>query len=536
MTPKHDQSGIFRAVLAVAAALACAPLFCARHLPMSDLPEHVATMATLRHWNDAAWAGRDFFEIAGIAETPYWLYHVTGAALSVVMGSAERANLALLVAVGLAYPYALRSLLRALGRDERLALFGCALFWTQNLTVGLLNFVASVPLVLFGLALAVRQAEAPSRRRALALSGVCVAILYLHLSAFLLFVAQAVLVTWLLPAPVSVERVRAELIARVRSLPLRLVWFAPAGVCAAVVFAAGRAGASSSASASASSGVHFTPRLELLRKLPAWLFDCFASRVDDVLGWGLVAALVVLVVGSRRSASPAERWRSRCAEVLFGVAVVAYAVMPASVGAYAFLLDVRMSVFVALFAVLLPRPHGDLRGSVPLALAGALSVALSLNAMREVRAFEREEVGAYDELLQRMPHGHRLLSLNFEPRSRHVNANPFGYFGSYYRARYGGVASFSFNEIPHWPVHYRPDMRPPGQRANEVSWGNPCMFRNARDGQYFDFLLVHGERDPIADGPAGPVWELIGSSRAFHLYRRSPGAIRSGEEDQSLCI
>ena len=48
------------------------------------------------------------------------------------------------------------------------------------------------------------------------------------------------------------------------------------------------------------------------------------------------------------------------------------------------------------------------------------------------------------------------------------------------------------------------------------------MFRNARDGMYFDYILVHGDRDPIAEGPAGPAWELIGSSRAFHLYRRVP--------------
>ncbi len=69
-----------------------------------------------------------------------------------------------------------------------------------------------------------------------------------------------------------------------------------------------------------------------------------------------------------------------------------------------------------------------------------------------------------------------------------------------------------------------------------LAWGNPCMFRNSRDGAYFDFLLVHAERDPIAAGPPGPSWELIGSSRAFHLYRRGDFEARPGEEDHSLCI
>jgi hypothetical protein len=326
--------------------------------------------------------------------------------------------------------------------------------------------------------------------------------------------------------------VRAELITRLRSLPRRIAWLGPAAACALMVFAAGRAGAS----ATAERGVHFTPRLELLRTLPTWLFDCFRSKVDDVLGWTLFATLVVLLIASRRSATFEERWRSRGVQVLFGVALLVYFVMPARVGAYALLLDVRMSVFVAFFAVLLPRPRADLRGAVPLALAGALSIAASINVAHEVRAFEREEVGSFDELLRRLPHGRRLLSLNFEPRSRHVNANPFGYFGSYYRARYGGVASFSFNEIPHWPVQYRADQRPPGQPSSGVSWGNPCMFRNSRDGMYFDYLLVHGERDPIAERPPGPAWELIGSSRAFHLYRRLDSEVRTGEEDHSLCM
>ena len=362
---------------------------------------------------------------------------------------------------------------------------------------------------------------------------IAVATFYLHLSAFVLFVAQAGLLVWLLPTPDRTATVRRQLVARLRSLPQRLAWLAPAFACALVVFSAGRAGAAASGN---HPGLRFTPRLELLRMLPHWLFDNFRSKTDDVLGWAMVAALAFLLVTGRRGGSPAERWRSRCVQMLFGVTVLVYFVMPTQVGAYALLLDLRMSVFVALFAVLLPHPRADLRGTLPLALAGALSVAASINITHQVRAFEREEVGSFDEILRQLPQGKRLLSLNFEPRSHRVNVNPFQYFGSYYRARYGGVSSFSFNEIPHWPVQYRADQRPPGAPANGVAWGNPCMFRNARDGMYFDFILVHGDRDPIAEGPAGPAWELVGSSRAFHLYRRVDGEPLAGDEDRSLCL
>ncbi len=444
---------------------------------------------------------------------------MAGALLSVVTGSAERANLFLLAAVGLAYPYALRSLLGALGRDTRLAIFGCALFWSQNLTVGLLNFVASVPLVLFGLAEVVRQASKPTWRRGVGLAALTVAILYLHLSAFALFVAQGVVLMWLLPTPHDAATVRVELVERMRSLPRRVAWLTPAIACLGVILTAGRAGAA----ATADDGIEYAPRLELVRQLPIWLFDCFRSRVDDILGGSLLVVLVALLVAAQPLVSFAEKWQRLCVRALFVIATLAYFAMPSRVGAYALLLDVRMTTFVAFSAILLPRPRGDFRGSVPLALAGALSLAMAANVAHEVRAFERDEVGNFDDLLRAMPRGKRLLSLNFEPRSMHVNVNPFGYFGSYYRARYGGVASFSFNEIPHWPVQYRRDARPPGQPESGVTWGNPCMFRNSRDGAYFDYLLVHAARNPMDDAPPGPTWERIGSSRAFHLYRRTDG-------------
>jgi hypothetical protein len=136
-----------------------------------------------------------------------------------------------------------------------------------------------------------------------------------------------------------------------------------------------------------------------------------------------------------------------------------------------------------------------------------------------MRAFEEDEVGHFDELLRKMPTGSRLLMLNIDPHSTHVNNDPFAYFGSYYRARYGGISAFSFSEIPHWPVQYRSEWRPP----THLSWGSPCGFRNERDGGFFEFIMTHGLKDPFTGPPPGPVWELVGATRAWRLYRRVPG-------------
>ena len=133
------------------AAATVVPLWSAGHLPFTDLPQHVSAIATLRHWWDPAWKSQQYFTLE-LGQTQYLLYYLAGAALAFPFGSAERANLVLLSAIAISYPYSLRSLLRALGADTRLALFGCALFWSQALLIGFFNYVAAMPLTIWALA------------------------------------------------------------------------------------------------------------------------------------------------------------------------------------------------------------------------------------------------------------------------------------------------------------------------------------------------------------------------------------------------
>src|SRR5205085_10073618 len=138
------------------------------------------------------------------------LYYLAGAALAFPFGTAERANLVLLSLTAIAFPYSLRALLKALGLDQRLALFGCVLFWSQALLIGFFNYVAALPLVLWGLSLAVR------RDRPWALALAAVALFYLHLSAFIFFAPAAAMASLGLPR-----------IAPFREWPRRMVWAAP---------------------------------------------------------------------------------------------------------------------------------------------------------------------------------------------------------------------------------------------------------------------------------------------------------------------
>src|SRR6185437_1969927 len=130
--------------------------------------EHVAAIATMARLLPGGGGAADY--AISWQQSQYLLYDLVGAVLTRVIGDAVLANRLLLVGVAIAWPYALRSLLRALDRDDRVAILAPATFWNRALTIGFLPFIASVPLALFGLATLLRQLAAPTRKRGVVLA------------------------------------------------------------------------------------------------------------------------------------------------------------------------------------------------------------------------------------------------------------------------------------------------------------------------------------------------------------------------------
>ncbi len=500
---------------------------------MADLPEHVATIATLRHYWDPAWRSMEYFSLAGAWETQYWLYDVLGALAAVVLGSAERANLFLLTLGGLGYTYGLSALLRTLGRDARLAVMGGPLFWGLSLTVGLVNYVVSVPVVLFALAVVAHQASRRARGRDVLLALLALAIFYLHASSFVILVLAAIALTVLLRRPTLARAGARSVGAWLRwgtDLARRLLWLAPCAVSGLAVSLARVARGDHE-----SADIGFQSKSFLLRNLPVWLFNLWRDRIDDVLGWSAIALVGLVWLTQRRVSAPLANRRRRAAGALFLLALALYFFFPGRIGVYAFLLDLRLAVYVGAFAIPMLRPRAGLLGTLPVAALAATSMGLSIHTAAEVHAFEVDEVGHFDDLLRAMPTGSRLVMLNFQRQSIHSNVDPFAYFGSYYRARYGGISAFSFSEVPHWPVRYRSRWKPP----MPLTWGDACGYRNSRDGEFFEMVLTHGEHAPFSrvSGP-GPTWELVGATRAWRLYRKVPGVRNQApaEEDLGPCV
>jgi hypothetical protein len=486
----------WRLLFAACAVLTVAPLHAARHLPLTDLPEHVAAMSTLRHWLDPAWPDARIYELSARA-SPYLAYHAVGALLTLVSGSALTANLVLMTAVGLAMPYATRALVVAFGGDGRLGLFGCALFWSRPLALGFLPFVAALPVTLYVLALVARQRETPTRRRAAALAVLSLVVFYLHLDPFLLVVAVAVVL--------------------LRS-PARLVWLAPGAVAFVAWLALARA--EGGADFMGQGPVNFVRLSQLASEFPAWAHGVWRTRIDEVTGIALWALALVLAVRAR---APEPRGvRGLVTRLVpLACALLLFAFVPYGVGVTS-MLNVRLAVFLLpCFLVVLRPDPGRVTSAVLLGVAG-IDALVSVEAAVQVRRAERDEVAGIDDLFAQVTPGARLLELDFETRSRFAAEAPWIHLGALHRLRGGGVASTSFSEVPHWPLQFRPESRPPSMSGRSLEW-RPCKFRNSFDGPYYDFVLVRGQVDPFRDTPPGPRWTLAGRAGDWALYAKQGG-------------
>lgn len=518
--------------LALLAVLNVLPLFAAKMLPFTDLPEHVAVMASLAHYFDPAWRVAEHYAVV-FGRSQYLLYHLLGAALTFVVRDATLANRFLLVAVGIGYPFGLRALLRAFHRDERLAVFALPLFWNRALVVGFLPYVASLPVLLFALAVLAREESVPRKPSRLALLAVL--LFYLHLNAYLVFVvcaAAMVLVS------TFTEWRHADRSGRTKAAALallkHLVWILPSLLCAGVFWVLGKMTIHSE-SLSEQGEIGTMSAKRSAHAFVLWAHDLWWSHVDDVCAaffWGAFLALWVYGL-VRRDRNETLYGR---AAIPFAFTLAIYFLLPFRVGAGT-MLNVRFAPLLALFAIVLLKPPATKVTTALIGLVGVLSVVTSVNSAWEIQRSAAEEVSGLEALLDKTTMGSRLVTLSFHERSGRNHFPPWVHVGSYHRNNRGGVAAFSFAELNHWPMQYRAESAPPKKPIPFWDF-HPCLFRNAVDGAYYDYVLVRGRLDPFRDSPPGPRFRPIGRAQDFTLYEKVTGETNPDWpfEDEGPCV
>jgi len=459
------------------AAVATAPAWIVVYPPLQDLPVHLATMRVIHSYGDPAWGFSGDLVLA-LGRTQYLLYYLAGSLLAYVTGVFV-ANVILMCVYPAGTVLALRALLRALGKDERLCLFVVPFLPNELFMTGLFPFLLGITLMLWGLALAVRWHEEPAPRRGVLLALIAVALFATHMIPLALFgLGFALLFPW--GAPRRWPR------AALPVLPVLLV--------AAAWLPSTAAGRLILASVTKSGQDNITPPNEAIETFNDWFLDSYRDVSDEIVLIALLA-LVMLSTGlSQGEADGAKRAARRYALLPLACFVLYFAATEGH--DYLWLFSQRFPVLCFVTAIPLLRfpPGWRWRGAAVTALALVVSAGSLGNTCRQFIAFQRGEVGDFEGALGAIPPGRRVAALMFDRDSAVTNNTPFLHFGSYYQLRKGGVVEFSYAGYAHWPVDFKPGKSPPPGGAARPRWEwEPEEISVEKElYPYFDYILQRG--------------------------------------------
>jgi hypothetical protein len=496
----REKANTFEGGLAALSVANAMPLLLSSRLPFTDLAEHEATIATLAHWGTAAYSSP-----YRIASPHYLLCHLLGAILCFVTGSAELSVKLLLFFAAVAIPWSIYFALRSLDRDPRLAILSPILVWCRPLGIGFLPFFFAIPFTIVCIAL---SANRTLRHRSTFLALSLAALFFIHTSG--LFVALPCVFLLAIPN-VSPE---GSWWQRGKGFAKSLWPMLPVLTLTAMGSMVGRLALRGQSVMDPGEVSRMNLRGSFL-SLPRWTFDIWRSHGDElaaVLFW-----LAVLVASTPLFNTPEDRRLHRGWIPFFTVSAI-FLLTPFRIGA-ATMLNVRLApLVVASLLFSLPRIR-DHRRTLLFTLAG-LATALSVgNAFREI-ALAQADWRGLDETTRDIPAGSRVLTLDYSPASSRTHFATTLYSASYWRARRGGVATFSFSELAHWPLQFQ-GQPPPSRHPFWVL--DPLGYDHAFEGSAYTHILVHGDPAPIAALSSGtPPFDAVAHAGDFWLFRRQP--------------
>jgi hypothetical protein len=547
------------------------PIWRAKHPPLQDLPQHLAAINVLKNYPSLALG--HYFELQ-LSRTQYLAYYLVAQALSYLTG-VTLANKILLCSALIALPWSIASLLKALGRDARLAIFAFGLTYNAHLVLGFFNFLASLPLLFWGLTAAVRLREQHSVKRIVVLGLIALVCFYMHVVPFAFLGVGAALVLTGDSVKLTAQRALA---------------FVPSGIAAIGWLASTPAGRATLAAAEATQTVErptYVTVGQALRELPTWLTDVLHRERDDQLlvVWAalLFIALAVGWAPARKKRAVERAASARAADsaplasasvgaaakddaalisdsentpiiareslelgdrakeaepiahdtptngageaasgpryawllgMLCPLAFIGYFVLPS---AYDWIWPISgrfplLSLFF--FPLLLPR----MRGVIGTSVLAAVAVVASLGFYEINKAFmqfEREEVGDIDAAIAAIPRAERVAGLIFGGSSNIVRFAPFLHYVALYQAKKGGVVMFTFAEFPQSPFRFKADTRPPVVPPR-WEW-TPERVDPDRDLTWYRYVLVRGGPGRIQ---RSPYFENVFTGAGWTVWRR----------------
>jgi hypothetical protein len=483
--PHSRLSPQWRAVFWIVIIAAIAPFWITRFFPSQGLPQLLADVAVLLHFNEPEWDYQRFYRLQNILYG-YWGFQLPVLLLSPIF-SIETAGKIVLSLNAALIPLSLSYLLRVFGKDERAVLLAVPLIYNLPLHMGLHCFLMAIPFIVYSIAYwyLLFSSTEPLRqmKRQMVLAALMSFLAYVsHIFAVVPLFAMIGILLLLFP-----RRFAA------------LVCISPVG--AAAVFAAAARGSADAfrkidSNSASPLSLRWIPLDESFKKLFTGVFlehdlEFFNLHIIifffSIFLFAAAAAMNFRRRPSRRELIPA---------VLFLGMLTLYLAFPNAIGA-AFQLTIRMRPLVCLLMITAAAPAVmSVRQSAVLCTF-ALAAASSSIAVETVRVFKfQERMAGFDRIIAESSRGGRTLYLPFDAGiDGPTTISALYCVDSYLQLHNGGDVTGSAAWKSNFHFGYLPGMAPDNSPPDYM----PVYFEWAKHAPTFDRILVHGTVDDFKE-------------------------------------
>jgi hypothetical protein len=504
--------------LASAAYVLVAPLAAARYPPMTDLPFHAASAATLRHYWDPAWHFREQFELHPI-RNPHLSFYGLGAVLMLVFPPVLAVKI--IVAVHLAMvPGGLAVLFHGMKKSPLLGLLGLGIIWGNLTHWGFISYMGALGLFVLVVGLTLLLLDRPTRGRQVGLLVALVAVYFTHIFRFP-FALAAVVGTTIVMYPAT-RRIRPILAPLLPALALFAYWWKirPPSLD-------GEVGPLS---------FHFERfKNEYAEHVTAGFSDKSVARAiladfnvaHAVAAVCVIAGIVALVRRQRRITA----WDVGVTVVALscaGVFFILFLVMPMRIGSWWYVYP-REAVAgtIVLFAACPDLPRlALLRVPLVLALAGG-GANVAAQVAKQYAPFDAA-TRDFDRIVEKLPQAPRLLYLVFDHTGTSRSTSPFMHLPAWAQVHKGGWLSWHFAVWNQSPIAFRPrnqpgavvtPMTPPRWEWTPEQIKKPAVYSSLVP--FYDWFLVRRKDAPDDIFGKDPAIQRVAHEGTWWLYRRT---------------
>jgi hypothetical protein len=449
------------------------------HLPMQDLPNHLAIVRTLAARADPGW-GEHF--VSSLGPRPYMTYYGLCLLFSRV-ASPEAANRIVLCLTFLLLPLSFLYLVRSIDPARRwISLFAFPLLYSDAYFMGFTTYLLSLPPLLFSAGLAIRLAKRPSGGYAEAAALAATAVLLYFTHPFTLVLSGVVGAALALRYAHHLRRVLWAVVPFVPSAVLLAVW------AASTVPAAGEA-----------AYLPFGFKAQFLGELPLL---AVGSELP-ILFWPAALLLVYVVLWWIW-----RRWRGprvpgeKSPWPVFLLLLVGYFAVP-FVAAGQLWFDLRLGIIVWLLLAACAPPELLTPRTAKVAVLAFCALSL-FSALRLHVAFGREARPLFS-LIATLEPGKRVLPILLDPESQAVRPffaraerlpvfTPYAHFASYYHVEKGGESPFmTFHAVNPWvPLTVKSPLYRTAFRISDPFEPRRLLRQLPEVAANFDLILVRG--------------------------------------------